>query len=586
MKFFDWSEIINKNAPSIDFAPDASPLRRTVWLIFSAAMVIMLAFLGSSTISGSEEDVAEGIRELLAGVDIFSGDAWWIRGDHSPLWFCRLRMLPGMLAGNSELTCRLLTVIFALFLLGGVMSLAEELFDRQVMCCAAWMLIGSCGFIIWSRSACSFIILCAWVVWSAVLIRGEEKLFLRQWLFFILFFSGAAWWGMNYLLTLPAVAVIALNKKWLKFNWLIFPAMLAALIPVTLFLLWSVGSPSLPLMEYPGRLWQQLSNSFIESWRIAVWHGGEINPKMFLNLPRMLFPWTLPVFCALACMAWQWRELDNVNRRLLGGTLLLILLIGVFPARRWPWQLSILPFMLIICSSWLCGSAGGEKVQDFVNTVMKWILSLGCSFAASVILMFPVWKMFFSVPMSWGIMFGVPLLGLCGLAFMIFDTGAASDVEKVSGMNGSWSGYILAGVCFSAALFSVAAPELKSYHDGKDFWRNCGRQFAQLPEEEVLFFNKQPNAKAIYYMALKRRAAVVSSQSQLTGALKKISTGEAMVVLELKDRELLKNMLANAGWEFTARLPLASEYGITADSAMLQEDELQQNILCQIKRLR
>ena len=477
-----------------------------------------------------------------------------------------------MVLGNSEFSCRCLTVIPALLLLSGTMLLAERVFDRQTMCCAAWMLIGSCGFIYWSRTACSFITLSAWVVWSVLLLRERENLFLRATLFFILFFSGSVWWGMHYLLTLPGVLLtVSGSLQKIRWQWYILPALLLALLAVTAVLVWCVSFPGVAWSEYPWRLWHQIRTSFVESWQIAVWPGSGGSLKMILNIPRMLCWWTLPVFTALVWQSWSWRELSSEQQRWLAGSLLLLLLTGIFPGRRWAYQLSILPFMLIIGGGWLSGLTGGEEWRQKVDLIMKMTLSLGCSFAASAILVFPLWDTFFGGSMPLWIMFGVPLLGLAGLGFMVFDTGGASSVEKVSGMNGPWSGYTLAGVCLSAALFAVVYSELGSYRTGKKFWLQCREYVRQLPAEEVIFYGKQPNSIAMYYMELPERRTVILNGEELTAALKNIATGEAVIIFEQYCYAELAGQLAVSGWEFGE--PLAAEFGDVRNIHAVQSPE-------------
>jgi 4-amino-4-deoxy-L-arabinose transferase-like glycosyltransferase len=171
---------MNKIFPDIDFTPEQNPLRRSIWIIFICAASILLFMLGTSALHGSEGNMAESIRELSIGKDIFAPENWPQNAEKMPLWFSRWRGLAAEFFGAGEFSCRLFSAVAALFCLGGTMLLAQEFFERRTMCCTAWLLLGSYGFIYWGRHVSIFMTMTAWVIWCAVFLYRESSAPLRE----------------------------------------------------------------------------------------------------------------------------------------------------------------------------------------------------------------------------------------------------------------------------------------------------------------------------------------------------------------------------------------------------------------------
>ena len=577
---------MNRNTPVIDFTPESVPMRRTGWMIYLSAVAVLLAWAGNTSLNGDEGDMAEGIRQLLCGNDIFSPQCWWQPAERSFLWFCRFRMLPAQLFGSSELICRLFSIISAVVLLCGTTMLAGDFFNRRTGVCAAWMLIGSYGFICWGRFAGSFMTLAAWVLWSVIWLRNARDHFWWRSVFFFLLFAGLSWWGFHYLLLIPGIMLITMTSArkalwcWNSLAAALFAGMVAAAV-----LFWQAGFPGVPPQEYPFRVWQQLKAVWAESFYIAVRpENGAWNLKSPVNLLRLTLPWSLPVVVAVSGMICRWRELSGDHRRLLGGVLLMIIAAGIFPGRRWQYQLSLLPFMLMLCAGTVTGCAGIESWSRNAGRVMWWCFCILGSLAVAVIVTWPLWKIIFHFSPPLLLMFGIPLLGLSALLFLVFDTGGGSAVERVSGMNGPWSGYILAGVCLMAAVFVVGVSGFDDYRSGRPFWEKCGKLSRHLPPHEILYYGAFPNAKHLYYMALTSRCTVVKEPGEFAGVLGKISSGEALLMLKRADFTAVREALSTAEWAWKDAKPLAVEAG----AVNFYGDEFTDGdkyIICRIRRL-
>jgi hypothetical protein len=231
----------------------------------------------------------------------------------------------------------------------------------------------------------------------------------------------------------------------------------------------------------------------------------------------------------------------------------------------------------------ISGYWGDERLMAAVNTAMKWIFSFICSLMVAVIVTWPLWQMVLQQSPPVWLMILVPLLGVIGLGFLIFDTGSVSSVEKVSGMNGTWSGYILAGVCCVTAVFAVSTAELSRFRTGRDFWRACREQALDLPADEVIFYGREPDPKALFYMDLKQGCSVVSDKPVLEEHLKNNVTGRALLIVERGSFDAANTALSAVKWQLNAEAPLAAEYGFGMEPQVLNEWR-EKYVLYQIRR--
>ena len=538
------------NHTELDLSPESIPLRRSVWLIFFSAAAVLLLILGKNPLLGSEGGSAESIRLLLDGKDIFAVDRTFPPDSFIQLWLCRIQMLPALLLGNSEFSWRVFSMIPALLLLSGTMLLTDEIFGRRAMCCAGWMLIGSYGFIYWGRNAGNYIFLAAWSIWCAVLLYRKNFPFIVQTLFFFLVFSGSMWWGTHFIFALPGV-IVAAYPRW-KGNFFsrytVFSALagVAGALMISLLLLWH---PGIAPVEYAVRFLHQLKCSFLESFAqtcyapLSAFDYG----RHLVNLPRLIFPWILPAGFTVYWMIRKYKELSAEHRFLLWGAAVMFLLTGVFPSRRWQFQLCQLPLFIMIASGGVTGKTVVGKYQDIMVMTMRWGAAVAGSFAVSVFVVFPLWDMIFNTSMPGWIMFAIPVLGLLALGALVFDTGGTSAVEKYSGMRGSWSGYILAWTCLCIAVFAIGIPALGEYRTGKPFWQKCGQLAEQAKPGKVIFFNDAPEAQALCYMDLSGRVYNAENEEGFLRESDGLKT--ALVILHCRDYPEFQKILENSGWK-------------------------------------
>ena len=576
----------NKNNSPAIFT-ETRVLQGTSGVIFTVAAIILLFMLGHSSLIGAEAETADALRELMAGKDVFAPETSNGINDISSLWNCRIRSIPAMIFGINELTCRLPSVFAALLMLCGTMLLSKEFFNRRTMYTIGWMTAGCCGFVYWGRFAGNYMTLAVWAVWSAVTLRYFRNNLWWWFLFFAMIFIGAAWWGMNYLLLLPGIIFITMpHWRWkLNFRWQIPAAAGLALLTVTIILFTAVNFTELTFWQCLTRLWHLVSGTFMESVQISIWPTGSKawHGENFWNLYRLLFPWGLPAIFALYSAFSKIGKLPESHRCLLYGTMLILLLTAVFPARQWQYQLPAVPFLLIITGAVITGGLGEIRYLPYLTRVMIWIISIFCSFAVALLATWPLWKIVLLTPPPLSLMLLVPVLGLAGLAFIVFDTGYKSAVERISGMRGPWSGYILGGLCITAATLAVGHPSLTIYRSGKPFWVKCGEATRHLPSREVIFAGEPLPATARYYMALPERCTVTPDIAGLPEALKTVSIGEARLIIRKKFLAEAGEVLKNTGWQIITGEYIVEEGGLISFSREKLPGE-EKFVLCRVIR--
>jgi hypothetical protein len=257
----------------------------------------------------------------------------------------------------------------------------------------------------------------------------------------------------------------------------------------------------------------------------------------------------------------NFRDLAAEQRYLLAGSLLMLILTCVFPARRWQYQLAQLPFFLIICSEGIAGKNGDSLIIDYAILAMKWGAAVAGSFAVAVFAVWPLWDMILHTSMPWWIMFGIPALGLLALGALVFDTGATSMVERVSGMQGRWSGCILAWGCLSAALFAIGIPALGEYRTGKVFWNKCGMIARREKPDSVIFYRGVPGNLEYCYMDCDREIKTALNEEKLLHELEKASFSGVLIILRNKDYPSAQKVWESAGWQLDKNKTAVRESG-------------------------
>ena len=549
---------MNWNDEQIDFSPDSVNHYRSRWLIYGSALLMLLFMLGRNALTGGEGDLAWGLRMAKNGKDLFSMD---FTEFISLKWLCHFWALPAKLFGTSELVCRLPAAIGALLALDGTMRLGEKFFNSRSSCTAGWLLLGSFGFLHWGRHSSMHMICCAILVWCAVFLCSNEMTFTQYYAFFLLSTVGFCVWGMQFILPWLGIWVLKDNYSFKPAAMIILPAFCSAAVTGLWILFLFTLSPDGSINEAFFNLFHGIAGVMKKSFYDMVFPGKmwHLYPEALFNIPRMLLPWTLLTAVSVLGMLLRFNEQSVKTRKLLIAAGIIFLLIGIFPSRRWQFQLSLLPFLILLTAGSIAGECGKIRFNQIIGTITGWIFSIIGALTAGLAITWPLWDMLFKISPPLLLMTGVPFLGLLSIVFLVFDTGSQSAVEKRSGMRGSWSGYILAGVCLSAAFYSLTIPAMTRYRNERRFWSKCGAESLNLPQEKIIFYGHTPNSVARYYLNLPQGVTLLADDGQFLNHFKTLAAGEAVLILRKVDLEAAKELLAKTRWRLTTVEPLIRE---------------------------
>lgn len=527
-------------------------MRRTALLIYGAAVTVLLVLLGRNALTGSEGALAQSVREIAMGMDVFAGEGIFAPQSAANLFAGKIYWLWSCAAGVSEWSLRLLTAFFALLLFSGTMTLAGKIFDRKTAFTAGWLLLGSYGFIHWGRHISWHMMSATWVIWCTVLMLKDEPGRLRMFFQSMVFCTGILLWGLYFFLPVLAVMIFFPPK--------IRPLPLVSAVTV------SIAAVFL-LTYFPGRSWMEqlsaarnaVSWNLLESFRMMIYPGGGVAWWQGAeNLPRLLLPWIPVSIAAVAGMCLRYRELPENTRKLLLTAGVMFLLLGVFPGKKWQYALPLLPFFIVLTAGGIAGECGVLRWNRLAEVVMNWVFSLTGAITAAVIVTYPLWDMLLKVSPPLVLMLPVPAMGFLAIGLLVFDTGPTSAEEKISGMRGAWSGYILAGVVLSTALWGITIPSLTKFRTGRPFWKKCGVAIRNIPPEKVIFAGHTPQALAYFYMGSNSRFPVVTAMDKLAAYCDALAGNEAVAVIAVNDFETFSRELLKVSWAVEST-PLVSE---------------------------
>ena len=533
----------------------SEPFRWSRTLMFCAAAAVLLLLLGRNALISSEGDLAECVREILRGRDIFADGMWIGKPDAPGVFFAaRLTAYLAEVVGLSEWTLRLPSALAALAALAGMVTLADTLFGRRTGTLAGWLLIGSYGFLFWGRHASWHMMPAAALIWTAALAVRPEKRFFGTAVLLTLILTGTLLWGWFFVLPLLAAVPLFRAGGFALSGWKIRVGAVLAAVAAT-------AAIALLLSDVFRRGfvggWVGFAAAQRQVWRcsrqVMIWSSTDRRPwyEALENLPRLLLPWVPLTVLAIFALWRERRELTPGLKALLRSAGLLILLCGIFPGRRWQYQLPMLPTFTILTAAGLTvvPDAGWNRR---IGRLLLLAFALLGSLAATVAVTYPLWPLLLKITPPLTIIPGVPLFGLLALTLLVFDhpDGVAA---RSSGLTSPWTGGILAGVVLGVSLWCVTIPSLTKFRRGRIFWRKCGQETRTLPMDHVIFAGSAPRHEELFYMDPPGEAAVKPDPQSFREHLMTRKTGSVVVIVRRRDRAAFNMAAQAAGREFRSK---------------------------------
>ena len=351
----------------------------TFWTI---ALFILVFQLGVNQLWASEDRWAEVAREMLMTGDWFhpaiNGEVYF---DKPLLSYWPIVLLAKITGILNEFIIRLPSALSALIALYATIKFATKIWGRAVGITSGWLLLCGYGFIFQGRLAAADMMNMTAVILAVLwFFQTKEKGgFWSYLLFWVICFGGALTKGLSALALPPILVIIYLLldgtwKKHLKISHGV-----AFLIGLGIFLSTFLISARLPL---PAGF--NTANSGLTGlelvWReniVRVFKPFDHNDEPFFiylfHVPKIMAPWSVLLFIAIAAVSTKWKKLDLNTRWLLLVNLVIFLMFSASGSRRWYYILPIVPFLTILIAEYIAGS-GEYKWRDWWAKVHRWVL--------------------------------------------------------------------------------------------------------------------------------------------------------------------------------------------------------------------
>ena len=267
-----------------------------------------------------------------------------------------------------------------------------------------------------------------------------------------------------------------------------------------------------------------------------------------LNLPRLMLPWTL-FLPAAAWGLWKSRHrLSADTRALLLGTALYLLLLGIFPHRRWG---SLLP-LLGPCLMFLCAGVSSRfhqvKFELCFEHITRAFFIISAALACALICTWPLWPKLLQTRPPVLLMVLPAILGIAALTILTFGVAPGNIVEQIIKRPSPLAGTILSGVILSVLVNIVILPEVSVFRTGRSFWLRSNEELEQCEPavESVIFYRTHKIEPALFYLKNPQRFNIVSDVQTLEKICRNAG-GRIAVISDLSPGNTADIALAAAG---------------------------------------
>lgn len=545
--------------------------KRALLLITLVAIPVLLLFLGRSELLNNEGDWASCARLMLG--DGLIAHNWQTANCHTAI-YARLITELARFFPISEWLIRLPSVLAALAALAGTILLALEIFERKNAVLAGWLMLGSYGFLYWGRIGSGSMFAAAATVWCAALFYGRQRRksspFRSSFDFFVILLT--AWVLCGYtaalgiiLLLLPQWYDMGKKRQFsLRGSLQASGAALSAflLVAVILYIVIYSDNPSLRWDGNLIRMGHFCRRLSANSFRELIFPAGHSPVETLLNLPRLLLPWSL-LIPAVAVGLWKKRKaLPGDLKKLLLGMLLYVLVLGIFPCRRWGAILPLLGPAVIVIATGLSARYHDPEFERRNEIVIRGIFIVIAALFVALFCTWPLWGALLRVRAPQMLMLLSLLGGGATLMLLTFGIVPGSLIEKIMKRPSPLAGTVLAGVILSILVNCVLFPQMNRFRTGKRFWQSSAIAFDQCEPapEIVMFYRCGLSRRGIYYLSLDQPFAAVDSPQQADEILQ--NCGGKVAVISWNSPEIIAELTAIAAKNrkrFTPGSPLAAE---------------------------
>ncbi|MGE5293996.1 MAG: ArnT family glycosyltransferase, partial [Solirubrobacterales bacterium] len=392
-------------------------------LLWSAAILCTVCFLGARGLWGAEDRWAEIAREMRLTGDYFhprlNGEAYFDK----PLLTYWLILPAAAIAGRlDEAVARAPSVVAGLIALGATMSLARRLGTARQGRTAGWILLSMLGFLFWARTAeadmenlAAIILAVAWY-WA----RRDKPGFVSYVVFYVICFVGSQTKGMAAI-ALPILLVlpdVLKGQRWR--SYLSVSHALAILVGLAVYVMPLVYAETTRTGYQQSGLYMAFKENIVRYFR--PFDHKEPFYVYLGYVPELVFPWT-PLFVAAVWTAiTTFRRCDWPGQWLSLSILLVFLFFTLSGSRRSYYILPILPFVAIQISRFFDG-AGDDKWTRLAFAVQAWLLGAVAIFEILSVAIWPLLKNRIGFVASRDLVLVTPILGLLAILSLALGRG-------------------------------------------------------------------------------------------------------------------------------------------------------------------
>lgn len=447
--------------------------------------------------------------------------------------------------GDEEFCFRLLNIPFAILTLIGTALLGKKYGGKVCAVNAAWLLLGSFGFLFWCKLAADAMVVCALGVWGTVLLLpGQEYDFKNnRRLCFVKIFSSAVVLLSGILLgdtiifiVLPLFLFVRklIKREKFIFNLTMIAAVVSAILvmaAIIIVLTANFYGVKLLSMDALKQAWDFVfmslaasRNNFPELFARGKWIFG------LTVIAEMFLPWLLFLAVAVAATVKNWQRYAVNEKALLIFIAIMVVLLVMVSGRKISDYLIIVPFMTVFVAGYF-----NRLDTWFVtcNMVMRYLIIIFASMITALPITLPLWKILLNIEPPLPLMVFTPLIGVVVLLIMTFVPPKSTYIDRLLGMRLPFSTTLTAGTLLSAVVMCIMLPVAQNYRSDRQFWRYSGKHLKKDGNKVLLLFGVKLNASSDYYFKTGQTVFAVADEDELLRIMKQNKCEKAALIAPL-----------------------------------------------------